>query len=304
MQVVQSQDSLYYSEQLELNGQFATIRGTLLAPESDHQVALVLFISGSGPTDRDGNQANMKNDCFKLLAQDLAAHEIASFRFDKMGIGASIPLDLNTEDLRIHHFVNDIKGWIQMLAEDSRFSHIIVAGHSLGSLMGILASQESPADAFISIAGPGKALHELIYDQLNAQSPFLATGARNVIDSLAAGYLVQEVHPFLVNLFNHAIQPYLISVFKHDPTEEIKKLNMPVLIIQGDHDLQVSVSDAENLHGAHHDSELAIISQMNHVLKEAPLDRNENILFYNDPSAPVSPELVERVVKFILKIKS
>src|ERR1044072_4154825 len=63
--------------------------GTLLLPQSKRKVPVVLMISGSGPTDRDGNSPLLKgpNNSLKLLAEGLAANGIASLRFDKRGVG-------------------------------------------------------------------------------------------------------------------------------------------------------------------------------------------------------------------------
>src|SRR5881394_2701711 len=63
--------------------------GTLLLPQSKKRVPVVLIISGSGPTDRDGNSPLLKgpDNSLKLLAEGLAANGIASLRYDKRGIG-------------------------------------------------------------------------------------------------------------------------------------------------------------------------------------------------------------------------
>src|SRR5690606_31358506 len=57
--------------------------GTLTLPADSSAIPLVIFIQGSGPTNRDGNQPMMKNDGIKKIAHELAQQGIASFRFDK-----------------------------------------------------------------------------------------------------------------------------------------------------------------------------------------------------------------------------
>ena len=66
------------------------IQGTLLLPLTPENPPVVLIISGSGPTDRDGNNPIMKNNSLKMLAEGLAEHGIASLRYDKRGIGETI----------------------------------------------------------------------------------------------------------------------------------------------------------------------------------------------------------------------
>ena len=82
---------------------------------------------------------------------------------------------------------------------------------------------------------------------------------------------------------------------------EIKKLNIPVLILQGDKDIQVSVEDAKTLFLAKKSSQLAIIKNMNHVLKIIGDGKDENIKSYSNPSLPISQELISKMVSFIKK---
>ncbi|MBK8684665.1 MAG: hypothetical protein IPN26_06555 [Bacteroidetes bacterium] len=64
------------------------------------------------------------------------------------------------------------------------------------------------------------------------------------LDSLTQGMTVECPSPQLMTLFRPSVQPYLMSWFKYDPSKEIKKLSGPVLIINGDWDLQVKVEQA------------------------------------------------------------
>ncbi len=40
---------------------------------------------------------------------------------------------------------------------------------------------------------------------------------------------------------------------------------------------------------------------MNHVLKQAPLDRAANLAAYADPTLPLAPGLVERIAEFLTR---
>ena len=51
----------------------------------------------------------------------------------------------------------------------------------------------------------------------------------------------------LMTLFRPSVQPYLISWYRYNPQEVIAKLRQPVLILQGDKDVQVSEEDAKLL---------------------------------------------------------
>jgi len=149
-----------------------TIAGTLLVPPASGKIPVVLIIAGSGPTDRDGNNPLLpgKNNCYKLLADALAAGGVASLRYDKRGIGESRASGGASEaDLRFSMYVDDAVGWIVRLKADGRFSRVIVAGHSEGSLIGMVAANNGHADAYVSIAGGGHRAADLLRAKLRPQ---------------------------------------------------------------------------------------------------------------------------------------
>src|SRR5690606_5303044 len=111
-----------------------------------------------------------------------------------------------------------------------------------------------------------------------------------------------EPTPVLQSLFNEGVRPYLLSWMAFNPTDEIKKLKIPVLIVNGTKDLQVKTTEAELLKKAKPDAKLVIIENMNHVLKEIKGDDKENIQAYSNPDLPVVPELVAAVNQFVKSI--
>ena len=280
------------------------IFGSLNVPENFDKGKLVIFISGSGPTDRDGNNPLIlgKNNCFLQLAQVLSKHGIASFRFDKRGIGESAKALKKEADLRFEDYVNDVEAWIGEFKRDKRFTEITIAGHSEGSLIGMLAAR-GRADKYISIAGPGDAIGVILKKQLAEQLPdAMETEVFADIDSLAAGFEVKKFRLELMSVFRPSVQPYIISWMKYNPQIEIAKLEIPVLIIQGDNDIQVGVEDAQKLYQAKPDASYKIIKKMNHVLKNVPVsNRNEHIKTYGDSTLPVSSKMVKEILRFIKK---
>lgn len=276
-----------------------TIMGTLLMPGTSSKVPVVLIIAGSGPTDRNGNNPMMKNESLHMLAQGLAAKGIASVRFDKRGIAASASAGKKEADLRFDDYIQDAIAWIELLKKDSRFSKVIVAGHSEGSLIGMVAAN-GRADGFVSIAGAGKAADRILKDQLATQPAMVKDPSYRIIDSLVQGKTVTDVSPMLFSLFRPSVQPYMISWFQYDPIKEITKLNIPVLIVQGTHDLQITTADADALAVAKPNAKKVVIQKMNHVLKIVEGGQAENIAAYSNPSLPVSEALVAEVVSFVL----
>ena len=277
------------------------IFGTLTTPDLTKKYPVALIIAGSGPTDRDGNNPMMKNNSLKMLAEALAKNGIASLRFYKRGIAESKTAGgVSESHLVFENYVEDVKSWINYLKQDKRFSKIIVIGHSEGSLIGMLGG--SKADKFISIAGAGESADLLLKKQISSKSvKQIENMTFPIIDSLKNGFTVKKVDPMLNSLFRPSVQPYLISWFKYNPQTEIKNLTIPVLILQGNNDIQVSVKDAENLSQANKNAKLLVVDKMNHIMKIVEGDIQANMASYSNETLPVSETLIDKIVSFIHK---
>jgi uncharacterized protein len=200
----------------------------------------VIFIQGSGPTNRDGNQPMAKNDGIKKISHELAEQGIASFRFDKR-IFKMEKLRIKEQDLRFEDFSEDVQNIVEHFRQKENFSKIILAGHSEGSLIGILAARNTAPDGFISLAGAGKPIDDIIVDQLAKQSATLSENAREAFEEIKSRGSTTNYSPYLESIFRPSVQPYMASWMKYHPAEELKKLEIPVLIVNGSFDLQVDV---------------------------------------------------------------
>lgn len=295
-------DDLAKEEQLEdIQVSGGKMTGQLEIPEGKGPFPLMIIIAGSGPTDRDGNSLIMvgKNDSLKMLAEELSKEGIASIRYDKRGVGQNIALVSKEEDLRFDHYIEDAVAWGDYAKEDKRFSEIGFIGHSEGSLVGMIAAQKADATVFVSIAGAGRPIDEVLLEQLEDQLPIeLMNESEKIIEKLKKGERVEDVSKELQSLFRPSVQPYMISWLQYNPVEQIKQLDARILLINGTADLQVPSSDAELLHQAK-DSDLLIIEKMNHVLKESPSDEQGNMATYTDPSIPLAEGLMDGIIEFI-----
>lgn len=305
-------DTAFIAEAITLETPTGTLFGTLALPQSQSSIPIVLIIAGSGPTDRDGNSPMLKgpNNSLKLLAEGLASQGIASVRYDKRGIGETgkamqlaaerTKTPLREEDLSFETYIDDAVRWGKKLSSDRRFSSLIVIGHSEGSLIGMVTAQRINADGFVSIAGAGRPLQEIILDQVKSQlTPELLKTTEHILDQLAAGKTVASVPTELHMVFRPSAQPFLISWIRYDPSKEISKLRMPVLIVQGTTDLQVRLSDAKRLADANPAAKSQLIEGMNHVLKTVPNDRDKQVSSYSDPTLPVTPDLLNAISRFV-----
>jgi len=285
-----------------------TIYGTLEMPAATGSVPVVLIIAGSGPTDRDGNSKALPgaNNSLKMLADGLAAHGIASVRYDKRGIAASASAAGKEEDLRFDNYVSDAQDWLKQLRADKRFTTVSVAGHSEGSLIGMIAAREAHADGYVSLEGAGRKPAQIIVEQLTPQvTPEMLATSKHLMALIEAGSPpdTTTVPPMLASLFRPSVRPYLVSWFRYDPAIEISKLKVPALIVQGTTDIQTSMTDAKALAAGYPAARFLSIDGMNHVLKTAPAGRAEQMAAYSDPTMPVVPKLIDEISAFVNGLK-
>jgi len=275
------------------------IHGTLINLNNTNST-LAIIISGSGPTDRDGNNTSMKSDYLKMLAEGLQENGISTYRYDKRGVGKSVGDLKSGHEIKFSDYINDVVSIINHFKKSKKFKELVVIGHSEGALIGMIASQ-SIADRFISVAGAGEDYLTLIERQLSIQPPFVRSMSEPIIEKLKNKKLVDSVPPLLNSLFRSDVQSYLIDASSYDPVEEISKLNMPILIVQGSTDIQIQVSDALILHKAAKNSRLEIIEGMNHVFRQASDNRLLNLQTYGNPELPIDNIMVRFISEFIIK---
>ena len=276
------------------------VDGTLLTPDGIEQPPLVIFIAGSGPTDRNGNQALMKNNMLKKLAESLSERGIATFRYDKRVVKQLRTRNLD-KNIRFDDFVSDAKSVINHFK--NTYSNLIVAGHSQGSLVGLLAL-DAGANGFISLAGAANSIDQIILEQISKSAPFFTTDTKRVLDLLKSGQTTTDFPPALSSIFNLDLQPFMSNWMQYNPKDLIKELEIPVLIINGTKDLQVAVTEAQQLKEAKEEALLEIIENMNHLLFEINGDDLVNSKSYNDNSYAVMPKVIEIMTVFIKKEKS
>jgi len=307
VQQTMAHDASYKNIDVAVKVDHVTLSGTIFEPLNNKGFPIVLIISGSGPTDRDGNSILLpgKNNSLLQLADSLAHHGIATLRYDKRGIGKSFPdTMMREEDATIELIADDAKAMYEWLKAHG-YDNIFIAGHSEGSLIGLMIAEKLKPKGFISIAGAGRKAGDILKEQLTDQLPAqLKTEFNNDIDSLERSLSVSTVNKSLMSLMRPSIQPYMRSWLKLDPQKLINKINCPILIVQGTKDLQIKETDAKNLHTANPKSKLILIKNMNHVLKQVESDNaDDNAKAYSDPNLPVSKELVTAIANFILSAK-
>ncbi|MEY4531817.1 MAG: hypothetical protein RLZZ156_2538 [Deinococcota bacterium] len=293
------------TEPTKLERENAVVRGTLTIPTTTGKIPVALLIAGSGATDQNGNSLGspIQPNSYTLLATSLAEKGVATLRYDKRGIGSSSSTQSESQT-RFTDFSDDAALMLQGLKTDQRFSSIYVIGHSEGSLLGMLAAQKTAITGFISLAGAGRPIDQILLEQLTPQvNTTQLAEIKRVLAVLKNGQTIPAKDISLPAqltsaLFRDSVQPYLISWIKYDPAEEIKKLATSVLVMQGTTDVQVSVKDATRLATAV-GQQPVLLENVNHVLKTATLEPASQNAAYTNPKLPIAPSLIEALVKFI-----
>jgi pimeloyl-ACP methyl ester carboxylesterase len=276
------------------------LAGTLLdaRADPDKPQVLVLFVSGSGPTDRNGNQGESGANPIGLLADSLAAWGISSFRYDKRAVGKSLFPDLREDLLLPDTFVADLLAWVAHFQQDHRWSAMLIAGHSEGALHAKMAAHLHPGvSGVIAICGAGRPIDQLIREQLRRHPPFIGQTADSLFHLLRDG-IPFDAPMYLQGLFRPSVQPYMRAWMAVDPAALMATLDIPTLVIGGDKDLQVTARDAEILHAAARQGVLLMALNMNHILRAVGNDV-DNFASYQQADRPLWPGLASTIASWV-----
>lgn len=284
-----------------------TLDGTLTMPANNVKpMPVVLIVAGSGPTDRNGNSAGAlraqnNSNLYAILAWQLAEAGIASVRYDKRIFGDNLK-KLDLTKLSIDDFVDDVVAGARALAADRRFAKVILLGHSEGAgLVLQAANRGAPVAGIMMMSGAGRPIGTVIREQLSRQLP---PAELVKWDSAYARYIrgepVGEVLPALMSLLQPANQKFMQTWARYDPTAEIARVKVPVLIVQGARDIQVSEADARALAAAQPAAKLVILPTANHVYRAATtMDAMSQLKLYTDPTIPIVPDLAAAIVGWV-----
>ena len=282
--------------------------GTLVMPRgATGRVPVVVIIAGSGPTDRNGNSLmGIRPNAYAQLAWQLAGRGIATLRYDKRGMpGTKGTFDMTK--MTLDDFAADARAAAESLAHDSRFSKVVLLGHSEGSALALIAARQgAPVAGVISVSGLGRPLGVVMREQLARQFDS-ATLVRydTAMSQYLRGEQPKDVPPQLGALFVPINLSFMKSLTSFDPPAAIRAVHQPVLIVQGGRDVQVTVADAERLHTAKPDAQLVVVPLANHVLKQTTdTTLVGQMPTYQNPAVPIMPDVANGIADWILKLRS
>ena len=312
--------------------------GTLTLPEKEGKFPAVVLISGSGPQDRNSEVLGHKP--FLVLADYLTRHGIAVLRYDERGVEQSTG---NFSTATTADFANDTRAAVDFLRnrEEINSEEIGLIGHSEGGMIAPMVAAKNKDIAFLVLmAGPGlkgdkllliqqelvsgvrgetekniqiiRELNESAFDILNSSSPenvendlreFFREGLKeDSITNIPEGMDQQE----LINVqVQRLMRPWMQFFLTYDPAEALKKVEVPVLAINGDKDLQVS--SEENLsaiekalkEGGNNQVTIKEYPGLNHLFQESTTGSPDE---YAEIEQTISPKVLKDIKDWVLEI--
>ncbi|MBN9087757.1 MAG: alpha/beta fold hydrolase [Reyranella sp.] len=231
-----------------------TLKGTLLLPTISElqKVPGVVLHPGSGPSDRDGNNAlvPVKIDLLKLIAELLADNGIASLRYDKRGVAASgqqTPTSLDGQErfFAWDNYVGDVMAAHAELLRHDEIKPYATAllGHSEGGLLSLAAAAAmgKRAPYAVVIAGtPGRPLIDIVREQIARGLPQLSAEAERVMKAtLATGHVPDDTAAELRLVFPAYGGPFFRGALTFDPAQAVLAFDSPCLLLHGGADAQI-----------------------------------------------------------------
>jgi pimeloyl-ACP methyl ester carboxylesterase len=312
------------------------LAATLTLPENGTGFPAVLLITGSGPQDR--NEEIMGHKPFLLIADWLTRQGIAVLRYDDRGFGDSTGdlVNATTGDFEL-----DALGGIDFLLNDERIDpgRLGIIGHSEGAMIAAMMAAGSPDIAcIVMMAGPGLSGMETLV--LQSQKLLQKNGAsqeyieevtglneklyqiaveeddpakaekkiRKAFDKYTKGMSDQEKaqqgfnEAMVKGAISELLNPWMKYFLSLDIKEYLVEVACPVLVLNGDKDLQVP--PAENVpliesalaRGGNKQVKAVVFPGLNHLFQTALSGRPEE---YGTIEETIAPVVLEEISNWL-----
>lgn len=267
----------YATEEVVFDNKKAGIKlaGTLSYPKEKGRYPAVILISGSGAQNRDEEILGHKP--FLVIADYLTRAGYAVLRFDDRGYGKSTG---NHGMATTADFATDVEAAFAFLEQHAAINpkKIGLIGHSEGGMIApIVAARQKKVAFIILLAAPGLPMKDLLIQQtrdiglvqgtdpalldrsLLLSKAIFETVAADKKQALTVPTLLEKLEPtlagfseeervklgisheYLVEQLVMVLTPWMRYALAFDPEVYLSKVKCPVLAINGDKDLQVSV---------------------------------------------------------------
>ncbi len=303
-------------QQVSVTGDAGKLSGTLCLPnEQPERHPLVLMIHGSGPLDRNANIPHFKLDIFNTIAQHLAQQGIASFRYDKRGIGSS---EGNYKITGHHELVGDALACLDFMCKHASCNptQIYVLGHSEGSIIAPqLALQRADKIAGLILLTPFMEQGEALLRRQAAQMrPMLAqlSGWKSILPKLIFRWidpaktqdkLIRKLHATTTPTIRSGLRTvpakWLREFMALEPETIFQQVTTPCLIIGGGKDAQCRPEDvaaiSQTVQGP---VDTHLLPNLSHILRNEP--GNASLFNYNKLlKKPVEEEVLTLISEWI-----
>lgn len=280
------------SEEVKFAGVDATLNGTLLLPklEAGKRAPALLLVGGAGQATRDGAKlGNVSHRLYREVAEHFAGQGWVVLRYDKRCAGSGACKPKTTFDL----LVDDARDALALLRKRPEVepAKIFLFGHGEGGYVSaVVASNDDTLAGVILAAAPGRTLNKLLREQLQFRMKEAGRPAEEIaaqiakldrlVRGMAAGTAptgeepnLDPKNPYDAVLLNLLEQPeFVIPLLINDPLQVAGAVKTPVLILQGEKDVEASVKDAQYLNEAlsraqHTDHTLHLLPEVDHLFK-------------------------------------
>ncbi len=230
-------------------GASPALPGTLTLPRGAGPFPVVVLVHGSGPSDADESVGPSK--VFKDLAWGLASRGVAAIRYVKRSRHAPAGVSTVKEEV-----LDGAAAAIDLARHTAELDprRVVIAGHSQGGYLAPRIAADNPGVAgLVLLAAPSRPLEDSIVDQL------VYLSQREPGDG-AKQRLVEEARAFKARVEAPALTPdeavpipgggvldgrYFLALRGYRPAEVAAKLSLPILVLQGSRDYQVTAPDLE-----------------------------------------------------------
>lgn len=221
------------------------LEGEYMRPRDEPVRAVVVFVSGSGPQDRDLAVPGLAPYApFAELAEALARQGVGSVRLDDRGVGRSGGAAFHAMRRDEVGDVHVVLAWLRT-RDELRDAERVLIGHSDGAHVALdVAAADTTVRRVVLLAAPARSGRDLARAQRRAWlERDAATRARADDASLAAALRDAEVATERLA----SLDPWMRDWLAHDPRVDVRAVTADVLLVHGEQDLQVPVPQADEL---------------------------------------------------------
>jgi pimeloyl-ACP methyl ester carboxylesterase len=214
----------------------------------------VLFVPGTSRTDRDGvSDPQSPDPIYKDLSQTLTAAGMATFRYDRRGVGLS-KLDVDQQRLSLDDLVTDARAALGFLSQrvETDGAPLAVVGYDTGGLVAMrVAAAEPKVKSIVLLSTPGRPLVDVVSDGLQAAFGSASASAfRNEVATLLATGVLPDRDSIPAD--HQPVLPpdqdaLLKALYSDDPLADAKQVTVPALLIVGSLSTTVTRVDADRL---------------------------------------------------------